>query len=70
MLERLATLCLEGDLVKFAKHEPTIEECSRAMERARDFVVGSAARCTPRPGQGTEPVAAAEPAAAVQGGAA
>ena len=32
-------LCNESDLVKFAKHEPTVEECMRSLEHVRDFVV-------------------------------
>ena len=43
-LKQVGELCNESDLVKFAKHEPTVEDCKRAIERVRDFVVGTAAR--------------------------
>lgn len=36
---QVRALCEESDLVKFAKHEPTVEECVRSLEHVRDFVV-------------------------------
>jgi hypothetical protein len=33
-----------GDLIKFAKREPTIEECVQALERTREFVQSTAPR--------------------------
>lgn len=40
--EELAALCAEADLVKFAKYEPTVEECDAALERIRQFVMQTA----------------------------
>jgi len=37
-------LCEESDLVKFAKHEPSVVECVQALNRVRDFVQGTSAR--------------------------
>jgi hypothetical protein len=39
---RVRVLCEEADLVKFAKHQPTLAECTRALERVRDFVLETA----------------------------
>jgi hypothetical protein len=44
LVHEVADLCSESDLVKFAKHEPTIESCMQALERVRDFVQRTAAR--------------------------
>jgi hypothetical protein len=43
-MKQVGALCSESDLVKFAKHEPTVEECMGSMDRVREFVVGTAAR--------------------------
>jgi hypothetical protein len=43
-LKQVGALCNEMDLVKFAKHEPTIAGCQQSMEHVRDFVVSTAAR--------------------------
>jgi len=40
--DELARLCEEADLVKFAKHEPSVDECDEALERVRHFVMQSA----------------------------
>ena len=39
VVARVLVLCEEADLVKFAKHEPTLADCTRALERVRDFVL-------------------------------
>jgi hypothetical protein len=43
VVDEVADLCSESDLVKFAKHEPTIESCMQALERVRGFVQRTAA---------------------------
>jgi len=43
-VKQVGALCAESDLVKFAKHEPTVEDCVRALEHVRDFVLATAAR--------------------------
>jgi hypothetical protein len=39
VVDELAAMCDESDLVKFAKLEPTIEECNVGLERVRRFVI-------------------------------
>jgi hypothetical protein len=39
VVARVRALCVEADLVKFAKHEATLAECAQALERVRDFVL-------------------------------
>ena len=39
VLKSVSGLCEEADLVKFAKHEPSIEACNAALERLRGFVL-------------------------------
>jgi hypothetical protein len=41
---RIGGLLAEADLVKFAKHEPTIEDCRRSLDQVRDCVRATAAR--------------------------
>lgn len=48
IVKRVVDLCDEADLVKFAKHEPTIAECNHAMQRVRDFVLETTSK-PPRP---------------------
>lgn len=43
-VKQVDALCNESDLVKFAKHEPTIDGCQESMEHVRDFVTSTAAR--------------------------
>lgn len=47
LLNRVRSMCEASDLVKFAKHEPTIEDAVRELERVRDFVTATASRMTP-----------------------
>lgn len=47
LLNRVRSMCEASDLVKFAKHEPTIEDAVRELDRVRDFVTATAARMTP-----------------------
>jgi hypothetical protein len=49
---RFRDLSDAGDLIKFAKREPTIEECVQALERARDFVLATATRLRATPSSG------------------
>ena len=46
VVEALAGLCEEADLVKFAKYEPTIVECEASLDQVRRFVMESS-RLTP-----------------------
>lgn len=55
--DTLARLCEEADLVKFAKHEPSVDECDAALERVRHFVMQSA-QSTAAALRESEPVAA------------
>lgn len=57
VIETLIALCEEADLVKFAKHEPTIRECDDALDRVRRFVSQSA-RASALALRGLEPVEA------------
>ncbi|MFQ5600624.1 MAG: hypothetical protein ACE5G2_08720, partial [Candidatus Krumholzibacteriia bacterium] len=41
VVNEVAALCGEADLVKFAKHEPTVDECMAALARVRSFVVST-----------------------------
>jgi hypothetical protein len=41
VVDEIAAMCEEADLVKFAKHEPTVEQCLEALERLRRFVIDS-----------------------------
>jgi hypothetical protein len=52
-VQHVQALCEEADLVKFAKHQPPVDECMRAIERVADFV-----RQTAR--QPSAPVASAQ----------
>ncbi|UCE03798.1 MAG: hypothetical protein JSW67_06320 [Candidatus Latescibacterota bacterium] len=39
VVDEVAAMCGEADLVKFAKHQPTVEECIEALERLRRFLL-------------------------------
>jgi len=71
-IKQVAGLCAESDLVKFAKHEPTIEACVQSLGHVRDFVMATAARSA-LPSVSSEETAADNGAAsgqpAVSGGA-
>lgn len=43
-VRQVGSLCAESDLVKFAKHAPTVEECVRSLENVREFVLATTAR--------------------------
>jgi hypothetical protein len=43
-VKQVAALCNESDLVKFAKHTPTVEDCVRSLQHVRDFVLATAMR--------------------------
>jgi C4-dicarboxylate-specific signal transduction histidine kinase len=59
-LKQVGSMCAESDLVKFAKHEPTVEECVRSLERVREFVIATAARTSSaHPGEPAGPLAIA-----------
>jgi hypothetical protein len=68
-VKQVGALCNDSDLVKFAKHEPTIAGCQQSIEHVRDFVVATAARSAvsqSRPvtmGTGTSGASTIEPAA-------
>jgi len=49
---RFRALSQLGDLIKFAKREPTIEECVQALDRTRDFVVATSPRLRVLPAPG------------------
>jgi hypothetical protein len=60
LVDELAAMCEEADLVKFAKHEPAVDQCTAALERTRRFVFDTAKTSAwldlqPQP----EPIAAA-----------
>ena len=38
LLQQVQSLCEEADLVKFAKHQPPVDECMQALQRVGDFV--------------------------------
>jgi hypothetical protein len=56
VVDTLAGLCEEADLVKFAKYEPTILECETALARVRRFVLET---CRQAPAQLQAPAATA-----------
>lgn len=62
-IRQVQALCNEWDLVKFARLEPTIEECVQSLQHTRDFVLATAARGSRGPEDGT----AATPTAAAMG---
>jgi hypothetical protein len=39
VVDEVAAMCEEADLVKFARHQPTVEECIEALERLRRFLL-------------------------------
>ena len=41
---RVRALCEPADLVKFAKREPTIQECMASLQQTRDFILTTASR--------------------------
>jgi len=43
-IARVRALCEPADLVKFAKREPTIQECVASLQETRDFVQAMASR--------------------------
>jgi len=43
-IARVRALCEPSDLVKFAKREPTIQECFASLQETRDFVLATASR--------------------------
>jgi hypothetical protein len=43
-IARVRALCEPSDLVKFAKREPTIQECFASLQDTRDFVQTTASR--------------------------
>jgi hypothetical protein len=57
-VKQVGALCSESDLVKFAKHAPTVEECVRSVERVRDFVLATAVRVAPAASAATAAVPA------------
>lgn len=42
IVDELAAICEDADLVKFAKHQPAIDQCTAALERTRRFVLDTA----------------------------
>ena len=61
-VKQVGALCAESDLVKFAKHGPTVEECIRSLEHVRDFVLGTAARSRQAEDRALLPARGGEPA--------
>ena len=57
VVDEVAAMCDEADLVKFAKFEPTIQECNEGLERVRRFV-NETAKSTARLRQEPEAVLA------------
>ena len=57
VVDEVAAMCDEADLVKFAKFEPTIQECNEWLERVRRFV-SETAKSTARLRQEPEAVLA------------
>jgi hypothetical protein len=62
-IARVRALCEPADLVKFAKREPTIQECMASLQETRDFILTTASRL-----RHVEPEPVAEAAAASGGG--
>jgi hypothetical protein len=48
-VQHVQALCEEADLVKFAKHQPPVDECMRSLERVADFVRQTARQPQPGP---------------------
>lgn len=48
-VQHVQLLCEEADLVKFAKHQPPVDECMEAIERVAEFVRQTAHRQPPPP---------------------
>lgn len=61
-IARVRALCEPADLVKFAKREPTIQECMASLQETRDFILATAPRL-----RHVEPEAMPKPLAAGDG---
>lgn len=72
VVDEIAAMCEEADLVKFAKHEPTVEECLGALERLRRFIIDSSktsARFALRDSEMPQPVGVAVASGSTSSGA-